>query len=360
MALRAKRQNQSRDKKRPIEHNGLYPYFARFIDWGHVIEQVSSDTTRRRDSALRRFIAWCDERGLHAPQEITLPLLERYQRHLFYYRKADGDPLSATSQAAMLGSVKTFFKWLTREGYLHSNPASEMQLPRTGKRLPTVILHQAEVQTLLNQPDLNTPEGVRDRAILETLYATGMRRMELCNLTIYDIDPRRQSVLIKAGKGNKDRLIPLGERALAWIEKYLHEVRQLFVTVHHKQRLFLTDYGEPFTRGGLGAHVRKYLDKAGIEKQGSCHLLRHACATHMLENGADIRFIQALLGHDDLNSTQIYTHVSIEKLKEVHAATHPAKLKTTRTENNEEQLALLATLDWEAEQDNEETEITRH
>ena len=362
MPLRQKRHSRALNKKRPIEHNGLYPYLARFLDWGQVIEQVSKDTTRRRDSALRRFIAWCDERDIHQPQDVTLPLLERYQRHLFYSRKRDGEPLSASSQATMLGSVKVFFKWLTRERYILSNPASEMQLPKAGKRLPAVVLHQTEVETLLNQPDLNTPEGIRDRALLELLYSTGIRRMELCQLTLYDIDSRRQAVLIKAGKGNKDRMVPLGDRALAWIEKYINEVHPLLITAQHKQSLFLTDYGEPFNRGVLSVHVRKLLDKAGIEKPGSCHLLRHACATHMLENGADIRYIQALLGHEDLNSTQIYTQVSIEKLKEIHAATHPAKLKTKTDAQGEASLALLATLDWEAsqEQGEDDSDVTRH
>jgi len=160
-------------------------------------------------------------------------------------------------------------------------------------------------------------------------------------------------VLIKAGKGNKDRMVPLGDRALAWIEKYLNDVHPLLITAQYRQHLFLTDYGEPFNRGVLSVHVRKLLDRAGIDKPGSCHLLRHACATHMLENGADIRYIQALLGHEDLNSTQIYTQVSIEKLKEIHAATHPAKLKTKTDTQGEASLALLATLEWEAEQEQE-------
>jgi len=353
MPLRRKKHSHRQDKKRPIEHNGLYPYLARFLEWGEVLEGVSKDTTKRRDSALRRFIEWCDQRGIHAPQEVTLPILERYQRHLYYYRKSDGEPLSTGSQHVMLTPIKAFFKWLTREKYIPSNPASEMQLPGKPKRLPKVILHQTEVETLLNQPDLGTPQGVRDRALLEVLYATGMRRMELCHLGLYDLDQRRCAVLIRAGKGNKDRMVPLGDRALAWVNKYLEEVHPLLITALHRDRLFLTDYGEPFTRAVLSGHVKKLMIQAGIDKHGSCHLLRHACATHMLENGADIRYIQALLGHEELNSTQIYTRVSIEKLKEIHAATHPAKLKTKTNEQGEETLALLATLEWEAEQESQ-------
>lgn len=344
MPLRQKKHSYSPNKKRSIEHNGLYPYMARFLEWGEIIEVVSKDTTKRRDSALRRFIEWCDERGIHDPNEVSLPILERYQRHLYYYRKSDGEPLSRGSQHVMLSPLKSFFKWLTREKYIPSNPASEMELPGKPRHLPKVVLHQEEVETLLNQPDLGTPEGVRDRALLEVLYATGIRRMELCHLTLYDIDQRRGALMIRAGKGNKDRMVPLGDRALAWVNKYLEEVHPLLITAMHRDRLFLTDYGEAFTRAVLSGHVKKIMTKAGIDKPGSCHLLRHACATHMLENGADTRFIQALLGHASLNSTQIYTQVNIEALKEIHAATHPAKLNTTINAQGEKTLALLATL----------------
>ncbi|MCG8537310.1 MAG: site-specific tyrosine recombinase XerC [Pseudomonadales bacterium] len=353
MSLRRKKHSHSQYKKRPIEHNGLYPYLARFLQWGSIMAGVSDETTKTRDAGIRRFIDWCDERGIHDPKEISLPILERYQRHLYYYRKGDGDPLSVSAQQSLLQSLKSFFKWLTREQYIPSNPASEMQLPRRPKKLPKVILHQEEILTILNQPDLDTPEGVRDRAMLEVLYATGLRRMELCNLNLYDIDHRRGALLIRGGKGNKDRMVPLGDRALAWIEKYLTEVHPRLITHQHRNHLFLTDYGEPFSRENLTAHIKKILNRAGIDKPGSCHLFRHACATHMLENGADIRFIQALLGHEDLTSTEIYTRVSIEKLKEIHAATHPAKLKTKINEQGEETLALLATLEWEAEQEQE-------
>lgn len=324
MALRQKRHSHSHDKKRPVEHAGLYPYMVRFLEWGQAIQSVSPDTTRRRDSALRRFIQWADERDIHQPNEITLPILERYQRHLYYYRKENGEPLSINSQHVILTPLKAFFKWLTRERYIPSNPASEMQLPKKQRQMPKVILHQDEVAQILRQPNTDTPEGVRDRAILEVLYATGIRRMELCNLTLYDIDQRRHTLMIRAGKGNKDRLVPIGTRALKWINRYLEDSHPLLITHQHKDRLFLTDYGEPFTREVLTGRVKRIITEAKIDKPGSCHLFRHACATHMLENGADIRFIQAMLGHADLNSTQIYTQVNIDALKDIHTATHPS------------------------------------
>jgi integrase/recombinase XerD len=168
--------------------------------------------------------------------------------------------------------------------------------------------------------------GLRDRAILETLYSTGMRRLELTHLKLYDVDLARGTVMIRQGKGRKDRLIPIGSRACAWIQKYLDEVRPQLVIRSDERALFVTDYGEPFERNRLSDLVKKYMRHAGIA-HGSCHALRHACATHMLENGADIRFIQALLGHAELSTTQIYTQVAIGKLKEIHAATHPARLE---------------------------------
>jgi len=353
MALRRKKHSHSQYKKRAVEHNGLYPYLARFLEWGRIMEGLSEETSKTRDASIRRFIDWCDERGVHRPDEITLAILERYQRHVYYYRKSNGEALSISAQQSLLVSLKAFFKWLTREQYIPSNPASEMRIPRRPKKLPKVILHREEVESVLNGPDVSQAGGIRDRTILEVLYATGIRRLELCNLSVYDVDQRRCALMVLNGKGSKDRMVPLGDRALAWVEKYVQEVRLQLLSARHRDRLFLTDYGEPFTRENLTAHVKKLLVKAGIDKPGSCHLFRHACATHMLENGADIRYIQALLGHEDLNTTQIYTRVSIEKLKEVHAATHPAKLRRKRDTNGEETLALLATLERERDQEDE-------
>lgn len=357
MALRRKpggRENLKQRPPRAIEHNGFYPYLVRFLEWSEVQENVSAGTVRKRDTSLRRFIDWCDERGLHDPREVTLPILERYRAYLHHYRKEDGTPLTAGSQTVLLAPLRAFFKWLVREKYLPGNPASELMMPRVPKQLPKIVLHQEEVERVLNQPDLGTPDGIRDRAILELLYATGMRRMELCGLDLHDIDHRRQAALIRRGKGNKDRMVPLGERALGWVLKYLNEARPLLLVGDSPERLFLTDYGEAFSIHMLGHRVRRLLDAAGIDKPGSCHLLRHACATHMLENGADIRFIQALLGHEMLSTTQIYTQVSIEKLKAVHALTHPAKLRTVKGRDGEERMALLATLDWEREDEDRE------
>jgi integrase/recombinase XerD len=196
-------------------------------------------------------------------------------------------------------------------------------LPRKPARLPVRVLSVAEVERTILEADTAAPWGVRDRAMLEVLYSTGMRRAELAALAVYDWHRERGTIAIRQGKGGRDRVVPMGERACLWLARYLDTVRPGLTGPSDDATLFLTDYAERFEKNRLGDLVRRHLDWAGIRVPGACHLLRHACATHMLENGADIRFIQALLGHTDLRSTQIYTHVSIIKLKEVHAATHP-------------------------------------
>ena len=161
---------------------------------------------------------------------------------------------------------------------------------------------------------------------METLYSTGMRRMECANLKLYELDTERGTVTIRQGKGKKDRVIPIGDRATAWIEKYLREARSQFVVEPDDHTVFLSNAGEPFCLDHLSDLVRTYVDAADIGKRGSCHMFRHSMATLMLENGADIRYIQQMLGHADIKTTQIYTQVSIRQLKRIHSVTHPARM----------------------------------
>jgi integrase/recombinase XerD len=328
--LRRKPRMPAREASRdPAAANPLHAYRRAFLEWALAAGYADSTGTTR-DRAITRFIAWCDERGLGKPQEITRAVLERYQRHLWLYRKTDGSPLSLTTQESLLNPLRAFFKWLARERHILYNPASELVLPRSPRQLPRTLLSVAEVEHVLNQPDVSELSGLRDRAILETLYSTAMRRFELVNLSVFAVELNRGTVMIRQGKGRKDRLIPIGSRACAWVQRYLDEVRPQLMTRSDEHALFLTDYGEAFERNRLSALVKKYMRHAGVA-HGSCHALRHACATHMLDNGADIRFIQALLGHAELSTTQIYTQVAIGKLKEIHAATHPARLQRART-----------------------------
>jgi integrase/recombinase XerD len=304
--------------------NALSDALREFLDWSET-HAISPRTIRQRSRAIRRFILWAEDRGIARPADVTLPVLERYQRHLFTYRKPSGEPLTFGSQAAEVIPLRAFFKWLVRARLILYNPAAELMMPKVTPRLSRYVLTVADIEAIINATDSTTLLGVRDRAILEVLYSSAIRRSELVNLRLYDVDTRRGSVFVKSGKGDKDRLVPLGERACAWVDKYLLDVRPALATGSGQETLFLTLHGDKFDDYTIGELVKRYIARAGIAVKGACHLFRHACATHMLENGADSRYIQAMLGHSQLSTTQIYTHVALAKLKEIHTATHPAR-----------------------------------
>ena len=291
------------------------------------VRNYADGTISKHRVQLNDFIEWAGQRALLRPSEITRPILQRYQRHLYERVNAKSERLSFRNQHNRLLSIRAWFKWLVRNNHILHNPASELDLPKLGHRLPKHILTQSEADQIMNGTDASCPFGVRDRAMLETLYSTGMRRMEIIGLQLYDTDADRGVIAIRQGKGKKDRVVPVGKRALAWIDKYVREVRSTLCIDSTEQTLFLTKFGEAFSASSLSLLVREYVDRANIGKTGSCHLFRHTMATLMLENGADIRYIQAMLGHAKLDTTQIYTQVSIRKLKEIHEATHPAKDK---------------------------------
>jgi integrase/recombinase XerD len=301
-----------------------------------AVKNFSERTVVIRRVSIGYFIEWAEQRGVVRPGEVTRPILERYQRWLFYHRKQNGEPLSVRTQCSRLGALRAWFKWLAKQNHILYNPAGELEMPRLEFRLPRAVLTASEAEQVIAMTNVDDQLGLRDRAILETLYSTGMRRMELVNLSVYDLDVERGTVLIRQGKGKKDRIIPIGDRALAWINRYLHEVRPgLLVGDGGGDVLFLTNLGEAFHPIHMTKLVRDYVSAAHVGKKGSCHLFRHTMATLMLEGGADIRFIQAMLGHAKLDTTQVYTQVSIRKLKEIHTATHPARLRHSREQHGE-------------------------
>jgi integrase/recombinase XerD len=294
----------------------------------HYLERLrvqgkSEATVHAHRSATGLFLAWAAERSVQRPEEVTLAVLERYARAVFYLRKANGQPLTLAAQRQRLAPLRGFFAWLTRERLIAANPAADLVLPKSQRRLPRRLLSVAEFEDLVRQTAAKGAIGVRDRAILEILFATGIRRLELASLSLLDVDRAAGTLAVREGKGRKDRLIPIGERALVWIERYLAEVRPQLAVDPAQPALFLTDHGQAFVKNRLSDLVKGYLRAIGIEGYGSCHLFRHSMATLMLENGADLRFIQAMLGHADLNTTTIYTRVAIGKLKDVYARTHP-------------------------------------
>ncbi|AQH01657.1 recombinase XerD [Burkholderia sp. KK1] len=304
----------------------LYHQMRQFLEWQRE-RNYSEMGIKNRETNLRAFVAWCDERGLIRPQEVTRPVIERYQRYLFLYRQKNGEPLSGRSQQIKLAPLRVWFRWLVRHHRILSNPAADMEMPRVEKRLPKHVLSEQEAEQILNVPDVTSSLGIRDRAILETLYSTGVRRSELVALEVGALDYERGTLMVRQGKGKRDRLVPIGERALAWIRKYLDEVRPQLMLGDGNRTLYLTRHGEALSVSEAGRMASDYIRRSGLDKSGSCHLFRHTMATLMLENGADVRFVQAMLGHANLETTQIYTHVAIRALKEVHTATHPARLQ---------------------------------
>lgn len=281
-------------------------------------------TIEGRTFDLKFFLAWAEERDLKQASQITRPILEAFQRSLWRYTRPDGQRLGWTTQRTRVGTIKDFFRWLTKQNVLLHNPASELEMPRPEKRLPQEVLSVSEVERLLAVPNVADPLGIRDRAMLELFYSTGMRRTELCRLELPDLHTERRTVHIRKGKGRKDRMVPIGQRAAYWVERYLRETRPRLCLDTRTQALFLTGYGGPFNPDVVSRMVSAWLQQAGLKRKGCCHVLRHSCATHMLENGADIRYIQQLLGHEKLDTTAIYTEVSIKQLQEVHARCHPA------------------------------------
>ncbi len=326
------------------------------------VRAYSEHTVKNRLVHIGFFIRWAYEHGLREPSEITRPVLERYQRHLFYYRKKNGEPLTFRSQHSRLVPLRVWFKWMTRQNHILHNPASEIDLPRVGRTLPKNILSVQEIEQVMMQPNLAEPLGLRDRAILEVIYATGLRRLEIVNLKLFDLQLDRGLIVVRQGKGKKDRYVPIGERATAWLQKYIAEARPHLAIEPDDLTVFLTADGEPFSRDHLTWTVRVQIVAAKTGKVGACHLLRHCMATHMHENGADIRFIQQILGHEDIKTTQIYTHVALRALQQVYAATHPtafiekekAPPVPTETPRPADPAELLTALDREADEDRED------
>jgi len=287
------------------------------------VKNFSARTVEVRELHLLNLIAWCDERTLTRPSELTRPILERYQKHLYRRQKPNGRPLTPKTQAGHLTSIRMFFKWLTRENLIPWNPASELELPKVGFYLPHGVLSQPEIEHILNHIDVSHRLGIRDRSIIEVLYSTGIRRQEAAHLDLTDLKADRGVLLIRQGKGKNDRVVPIGERAIKWTEKYLAEVRPNLLPYPEETALFLTCQGERMAPHHLGSLVKKRIIEAEIDVDGACHVFRHSMATE-------------LLGHAKLETTQIYTRVSIEKLKEIHAATHPARLHRERAPEKED------------------------
>ncbi|PWN57079.1 site-specific tyrosine recombinase XerD [Abyssibacter profundi] len=223
--------------------------------------------------------------------------------------------------ARLLSSLRRFYRYLVREAIIEADPTALIQSPRLGRPLPKTLTEQ-DVERLLNAPDTRTPLGLRDRAMLETLYASGLRVSELVGLQVHEVN-LRHGVLRVTGKGGRERLVPLGETAAQWVDRYLREARPALVEMRRSDDLFVTQRGQAMTRQNFWRIIKQTAVRAGVSSPLSPHTLRHAFATHLLNHGADLRAVQMLLGHADLSTTQIYTHVAKARLAELHARHHP-------------------------------------
>lgn len=288
----------------------------------------SNHTIKNHRCFFKKFLVWCEDRGVMKSKEVSQALIERYQKSLSQTRSDETGYLMTINSQRVIGmAIHSFFRWMKKRGHLAVNPAAEMDLPRTEHRLPQASLTVAEVEKILAQPDTEDIMGIRDRAMMEVLYSTGIRREELARLKLHDINAVRGTLRVNQGKGKRDRVVPIGKRAIAWVDKWVTECRPALSIEPDHGYLFIQRRGGPMDQKFVGYAVRDAIEKAKIKRKGACHLFRHAMACHLLDAGAEVKFIQQMLGHRQITSTDIYANLTIRKLREVHAELHPAKLK---------------------------------
>ena len=286
-----------------------------FCDALWLEDGLAKATLASYRSDLARCAAWLAEHGHEALLDARPETLAAFVAHLARNTRP-------ASQARYLATLRRFFRWQLARGRLAADPTLALANPGRPSRLPKVV-SEKQVEALLAAPDVATPLGQRDRAMLETLYATGLRVSELVGLKLHEIS-LADGVLRALGKGSKERLVPLGQTAIAWIADYLKEGRVALLRGRHSDAVFVTGRGDAMTRQAFWQLVKRYAPVAGIDAARlSPHVLRHAFATHLLNHGADLRVVQLLLGHADITTTQIYTHVARERLKALHAVHHP-------------------------------------
>jgi integrase/recombinase XerD len=283
-----------------------------FLDAIWAEQGLSDNTLSAYGSDLRIFAKWLKEKPMLEVDggQLSDFLSSRYK-----------EGIGNRSTARILSSLRRFYGYYIRENSIQVDPTALIESPHLGHPLPTSLSEQ-DVELLLNAPEVTNALGFRDRTMLEMLYATGLRVSELVNLKFEQIS-FRQGVVRIIGKGNKERLVPVGEEAMSWLENYMTQARKTILGERQCDYLFVTKRAENMTRQAFWHIIKRHAKKAGIQKELSPHTLRHAFATHLLNHGADLRVVQLLLGHSDLSTTQIYTHIARERLKELHSKYHP-------------------------------------
>lgn len=293
----------------------MYQSLDRFLHYLIVEKGLSKNTIEAYSHGLNRFLNYLRGKGMEEVREISK--LDIREFLLFLKKKG----LSSKTLARNLVSIRVFLRFLTEESILSVNPSEEIESPKTDKTLPE-ILSPEEVETLLEQPDTQIAQGMRDRAMLEMLYATGMRVSELTQLQVNHVHLEAGYVIVY-GKGSKERIVPIGNEAMKWTRRYMGETRERFLKKGESPFLFVNRSGKSMSRQHFWKSIKTYGRRAGIRKRITPHLLRHSFASHLLERGADLRSVQLMLGHVDISTTQIYTHVTGERLKKIHQRYHP-------------------------------------
>lgn len=290
-------------------------YLSLFIEYLTVELGLSENTRNAYERDLRLL-----QKALGLSSENDLAGVSRNQL-LRYMTMLKQQGKKAATIARKLAAIKAFYRFLTSERYIKSDPAEVIEAASKGLRLPKVLSVE-EVDKLLNEPNLGTPEGYRDKTMLEVLYATGMRVSELLEVPMGNVN-LPMKYIIAFGKGSKERIIPLGSVAIRYLTRYLDVIRPQLVKDENEQHLFVNLWGRPMTRQRMWEIIKAYGKSAGIKKPLTPHVLRHSFATHMLENGTDLRVVQELLGHADISTTQIYTHLTNKRLRAVYEKAHP-------------------------------------
>ncbi len=296
------------------------------------ILNFSERTWITQRSCLRVFQRFLDELQIRDVQQVTASILQDFQRWLFYQPSARGLARAVGSQNSAVSTVKAFFTFLHTDGVLATNPAKELRYARQPDPLPRNILTVQEARRIIEAPDVHTLLGYRDRTILEVLYATGIRKQELMNLTVEDVNLDEELLRINAGKGGKDRVVPLSRIACRFLETYRKVIRPELLRGATSSRLFISLRARPMGKNTVGAVVEKYARLARVKKPVSCHLWRHTCATHLLKNHANLRHVQEILGHRSLATTERYLRLTITDLKEAHRKYHPREHSLAKSE----------------------------
>ena len=287
-----------------------------FCDSLWLEDGLSRNTLESYRSDLSKFSLWLEKQRAAKILETTHADIQGFLAHLVTEQKA-----KATSTSRAISSLKRLFRYLLRQNKISTDPTLQIATPKLPRSLPKTLTEQ-DVEQLLQAPDVDTPLGMRDRTMLEVLYATGLRVSELVSLSVAQVS-LDMGVVRVMGKGNKERLVPLGEEALDWLRRYLKEARPVLLAGKLCEALFVTARAAAMTRQMFWYLIKKHAKQGGVSKPLSPHTLRHAFATHLINHGADLRVVQLLLGHADISTTQIYTHVARERLKSLHAMHHP-------------------------------------